>query len=223
MAERYTLFEIEKLTDRFALAAGVPAGVKRSYNISPTQLGSVIVQRDGVNVLKRMKWGFIPATAKDSHSVHRYKTYLAKSEGILNKPTWQDAVQHRRCLVPANGYFEWQKTIDGKLPFYVQPKSQSLFAMAGIYSSWTDPDGKTWGTYAVVTALHDRGPKMPLNRPVILRQQDEALWLSNNEMDINDVYAILQPATEDDLVIHRVSPDVKNVKANTEKLIAPLM
>lgn len=222
MAERYTLFEIEKLTDRFKLAQGVPAGVKRTYNVSPTQLGSVIVSRDGVNVLERMKWGFVPANAKDTNSVFRYKTYVAKSEGIFNRPTWQDAIRQTRCLVPANGYYEWLQTQDGKLPFYIRPTDQDLFAMAGIYSSWTDPDGKEWGTYAIVTTLHDRGPKMPLQRPVILSPVDEAAWLNSEIDDLNSLYAIMRPTSDEALRIHRVSPDVKNIKANSEQLLKPL-
>lgn len=222
MAERYTLFQIEKLTDRFNLKNGVPAGVRRSYNVSPTQLGSVIVNRGGVNVLERMKWGFIPANAKDDNSVFRYKTYLAKSEGIFNKPTWQNAISHTRCLVPANGYYEWQQTQDGKLPFYVRPIDQELFAFAGIYSSWTDPDGKEWGTYAIVTALHDRGPKMPMQRPIILSANDEAEWLNTDDMDINGLFSMVRPLAENELRIHRISPDVKNIKANDEKLIKPI-
>jgi len=221
MAERYTLFSIEKLSDRFQLAQGVPAGVKRSYNVSPTQLGSVIVKRDGVNVLERMKWGFIPATAKDDNSVFRYKTYQAKSEGIFSKPTWQDSIRHSRCLVPANGYYEWQQTVDGKLPFYISHGSQELFAFAGIYSSWTDPQGKTWGTYAIVTTLHDRGAKRPLQRPVILGPSDEAEWLNSEISDVNSLYGILRPTSEDMLHIHRVSSDVKNMKADGERLIQP--
>lgn len=222
MAERYTLFSIEKLTDRFALAGGVPAGVKRSYNVSPTQLGTVIVNKGGVNVLERMKWGFIPANAKDDNSVFRYKTYVAKSEGILNKATWQESIRHRRCLVPANGYYEWQPTQDGKLPFYVRPAGQDLFAFAGIYSSWTDPAGKEWGTYAIVTALHDRGPKMPLQRPIILDPTDEAAWLNGEDIDINGLFTLIRPLAENELRIHRVSPDVKNKKANDETLINPI-
>ncbi len=222
MAERYTLFEIEKLRDRFSLAQGVPAGVKRSYNTSPTQLGSVIVNRDGVNVLERMKWGFVPATAKDNNSVFRYKTYLAKSEGIFDKPTWQEAIRHSRCLVPANGYYEWQKTTNGKLPFYVRPTDQDIFAFAGIYSSWTDPEGVQWGTYAVITAVHDRGPKMPLQRPIILSPRDEAEWLNSEISDSSTLYGLMRPMSDNMLQIHPVTPDVKNIKANDERLILPI-
>ncbi len=221
MAERYALYEIEKLRDRFTLPNGVPAGVKRSYNISPTQLGAVIVSRNGVATLERMKWGFVPATAKDGNSVFRYKTYLAKSEGIFSKPTWQESIRHSRCLVPANGFYEWQQTTDGKLPYYVRPTDQDLFAFAGIYSSWTDPQGETWGTYAIITTLYDRGPKKPLQRAVILRPGDEAEWLNPAIDDMNTLYGLMRPTPDDVLRVHRVSPDVKNTKLNDERLIQP--
>ncbi len=222
MAERYTLFEIDKLRDRFNLANGVPAGVKRSYNISPTQLGSVIVNRDGVNVLERMKWGFIPATAKDNNSVFRYKTYLAKFEGIFSKPTWQESIRHSRCLVPANGYYEWQPTVDGKLPFYIRPADQELFAFAGIYSSWTDPQGEVHGTYAIVTTLHDRDMKKPLQRPLILAPNDESEWLNPEISDVSTLYGIMRPMPDDALRMHRVSLGIKNMKLDGEHLILPV-
>lgn len=221
MAERYTLFEIEKLRDRFQLAHGVPTGVKRSYNIAPTQLGPVIVNHDGVSTLERMKWGFIPATAKDSNSVFRYKTYLAKSEGIFSKPTWQEAIRHSRCLVPANGFYEWQKTVEGTLPFYIRPADGELFAFAGVYSSWTDPEGNQWGTYAIITTLHDRGPKLSLRRPVIVRPEDEALWLSDTD-DVDTIYGLMRPTPEEMFRIHQVVTDIKNAKIDHPRLIEPI-
>jgi putative SOS response-associated peptidase YedK len=222
MAERYTLFEIDKLRDRFHLTNGVPAGVHKSYNIAPTQLGSVIVNRGGVNVLEQMKWGFVPAGAKDTNSVFRYKTFLAKSEGIFSKPTWADAIRHSRCLIPANGFYEWQQTTDGKLPFYVRPTDQDLFAFAGIYSSWTDLSGTTYGTYAIVTTQYDRYPKKPLQRAIILNPADEAQWLDPTISDVSTLYGIMRPTSDDMLHIHQVSPDVKNIKANSERLILPI-
>lgn len=222
MAERYTLYEIEKLRDRFALANGVPEGVKRSYNISPTQLGAVIVKRDGVNVLERMKWGFIPATAKNNNSVFRYKTYLTKSEGIFSKSTWQESIRQNRCLIPANGYYEWQQTPGGKLPFYIRPIDQDLFAFAGVYSSWTDPDGKEWGTYAIVTAQSDRGLKRPFQRPIILHPDAESDWLDATIADSSALYGLMRPTSEDKLRIHSVTPDVKNTKLNSDKLTLPI-
>lgn len=222
MAERYTLFTIEKLRDRFQLPQGVPAGVKRNYNISPSALGAVVVSRDGVPVLERMKWGFIPATAKNDNSVFRYKTYLAKSEGIFSKATWQDSIRQRRCLVPANGYYEWRQTPDGKVPFYVRPADQELCALAGVYSTWTDPEGVQWGTYAIVTALHDRGPKQPLQRPIILDKTRESEWINPDITDMSDIYGLMHITPDDELVSHQVTFDVKNTKANGERLISPV-
>jgi putative SOS response-associated peptidase YedK len=222
MAERYTLFEIENLRDRFNLKNGVPAGVKRNYNISPTQTGSVIVNRDGVNTLEHMKWGFIPATAKNNNSVFRYKTYMIKSEGIFDKPASRQAIEHSRCLIPANGYYEWQQTQDGKLPFYIRPNDQQLFAFAGVHSSWTDPEGNQWNTYAIITAMQDRSPKKDLRRPLILRPGDEAEWLDPTVSDMNTLYGLMRPYSEDTLQIHRVTTDVKNAKRNDARLIAPL-
>lgn len=222
MAERYTLFEIGKLRDRFALAGGVPVGVKKNYNISPGQTGSVVISRDGANVLERMKWGFIPATAKDNNSVFRYKTYIAKSEGIFEKPMWQQAIRHSRCLVPANGFYEWQQTPEGKLPLYIRPTDQELFAFAGIYSSWQDPEGIEWGTYAIVTAMQDRSPKQDLRRPLIIRPGDEAEWLNPAVDDMNTLYGIMRPYSEDMFVIHKVTPDVKNTKLNDPRTIIAL-
>lgn len=222
MAERYALYEIEKLRDRFHLPNGVPAGVKKSYNISPTQSAPIIISRDGVVTMEQMKWGFIPATAKDNNSVFRYKTYMAKSEGIFDKPMWQDAIRHSRCLVPANGFYEWQKTQAGKLPFYIRPAGQELFAFAGICSSWTDPDGKVWATYAVVTAMQDRGPKMPMRRPIIINPADEAQWLDSSVDDMNTLYGIMRPYSDDMFQIHQVTPDVKNVKLNDPRTIAAI-
>ncbi len=219
MAERYTLFEIEKLRDRFHLPSGVPAGVKKSYNISPTGSAPVILNRAGVIVLERMKWGFIPSGAKDNNSVFRYKTYMAKSEGIFDKPTWAEAIRHTRCLIPANGFYEWQQTQEGKLPFYIRPVDQELFAFAGVYTTWKDPDGVEWNTYAIVTVMQDRSPKQSLRRPVIVRPADEAEWLDPTIDDMNTLYGLMRPYTEDMLKIHRVTPDVKNTKLNDPKTI----
>lgn len=220
MAERYALYEIENLRDRFHLPDGVPAGVKKSYNISPTQSAPVIVSRDGARLMEQMKWGFIPSTAKDNNSVFRYKTYLAKSEGIFDKPMWQECIRQSRCLVPANGFYEWQSTPAGKLPVYIRPNDQELFAFAGVYSSWTDPNGKEWATFAVVTIMQDRGLKKPMRRPIILSPSDESVWLDPTVSDINTLYGVMRPYSEDMFLIHKVTPDVKNMKLNDPRTIA---
>ena len=111
------------------------------------------MSRNGTPELELMKWGFIPEGAKDANSVFRYKTFNARAEGIFEKPTWKNAIRSGRCLVPANGFYEWTKTTDGKQPFFLRPNDGTLCAFAGIYSSWTDPEGVEHGMFAITTTV----------------------------------------------------------------------
>ncbi|MEO8691642.1 MAG: SOS response-associated peptidase [Candidatus Saccharimonas sp.] len=219
MIERYNLFEIENLRDRFVLPDGVPAGVKKSYNISPTQFAPVVLVRDGKRIIERKMWGFVPASAKDTRSVFRYKTTVAKSEGLFDKPTWRDVAHAQRCLVPANGYYEWRKTIDGKRPFYVQVADQPLLSLAGVYSTWTDVDGKEVGTFAIVTV----GDNSHTGRsPVVIASNDEADWLNPAVNDASSVYGIIRPLSSDMLTGYEVTTDLKNSKLNSPSLLNPV-
>ena len=220
MFERYALFEIDKLRDRFALTAGVPKGVKASYNISPVQLAPVILIRDGARVMERMKWGFVRSNAKDTNAVFRYKTFIAKSEDALSKPTWETAVRTRRCLVPVDGFYEW-KMEDGKQPYFIRPKAKGSFALAGIYSSWTDPSGTEFGTFAIITCSANKemsniGSRMP----VILHREDEATWLDPNVSDANTLYDLMRPYYDSSVLeVRRVGQDVLNAKIDRPELI----
>jgi putative SOS response-associated peptidase YedK len=220
MSARYTLFKINDFADRFHLTPPAET-INRRYNISPALPAPVIVSRNGVPVLEHMKWGFVPQGAKDTNSVFRYKTYDAKSEGIFSKNIWRDAIRETRCLIPANGFYEWKSTDDGKRPFYITA-SQELFAFAGIYSSWVDPSGKTWGTFAIVTTeSNDQMRHVSDRMPVILQPEDEHTWLNPTASDINTLYDIMRPY-DNHLEINQVGFEVNNTKADNPKLITPV-
>lgn len=220
MSSRYALFDTGALFDRFHLASGVPKGTKPHYNISPVQSVPVVVLRDGKNEMEFMKWGFIPEGAPNANSVFRYKTFNARSEGIFNKPTWQTAIRSTRCLIPANGFYEWKKTASGKQPFYIHPKDQPLFAFAGIYSSWTDPDGIEWSTCSIITTASGATSDMtPSRLPIILHPDDEADWLNPDISDINTLYKIMRPYDADQLEVIKVSDDINSTKINKPHLI----
>lgn len=222
MSERYTLFEIEKLRDRFMLSKGVVAGVKRNYNISPTQLCPVIVQVDGKNEMQLMKWGFVAANAKDMNSVFRYKTYNAKSEGIFSKEAWNDSIRHRRCLVPANGFYAWKKSSDGKQPFHITPVDQDVCALAGIYSSWQKPDGETVGVFSIVTTeSNSEMTTIQQRMPVIIQPEDEATWLDSSVESVSTLYKIMRPYPNGMLKLKPANPAVNSLKATGETLITP--
>jgi putative SOS response-associated peptidase YedK len=220
MSSRYALFEIDKLRDRFALASGVPKGIKPHYNISPVQSVPVVVSVDGKNEMSLMKWGFIPKGAANANSVFRYKTFNARSEGIFDKPTWQTAIRSTRCLIPANGFYEWKKTSNSKQPFYIQPTDQSVFGFAGLYSSWTDPEGKEWGTCSIVTTNSGAESDVtPSRLPVIVHPDDEADWLNPEIDDINILYRIMRPYDPDKLLAVMVGDDINSSKIDTPRLI----
>lgn len=221
MPERYALFQIEKISSRFLVPAGVPSGVKRSYNISPTQMAPVVLSIGGVREIRRMKWGFIPQGAKNANSVFRYKTYEVKSEGIFDKSMWKHAIDSQRCLVPVDGFFEWKKTADQKQPFYIQPEGGEMSALGGVYSSWTDPDGVEHGTFAIVTvpANSDLGA-IGQRMPVVLRDEDEAAWLDPTVRDLSSLYAIMKPRADGELVIQPANPAISSVKIDNEQLLS---
>lgn len=223
MTTRYTLFEIENLSKRFEVADGVPKGTKRQYNISPTTNAPVVLIQDGKRVIEQRVWGLIPQNAKDTSSVFRYKTFAARSEVIFKKPSLAKAIRTQRCLVPANGFYEWRFSGGEKVPYFVQLSGRPLFAMAGIYSSWTDPEGKECGTYSVVTIdSHSSSSHTRIPRPVILSSDEEAAWLDLAVSDMTALYGMMRPYTDDALTFIRVSDQIDSTKPDSPDLIAPL-
>ncbi len=223
MSSRYTLFQIDQLQERFNIEGGLTAGLKKRYNIAPGQMAPVIVEHMRQPKLELMKWGFIPRLAKDANSVFRYKTFNAQSESIFNKATWKEAVRSRRCLVPTNGFYEWAETSTGKKPYFIRPKDQGLFCMAGIYSSWTDPEGATWGTYSVVTTAANKEMEAIHKRmPVILHPNDEAIWLDPSITDAGILYDFMRPYPNDTLLLNEVSQEISSVKVDNARLMTRL-
>lgn len=220
MSSRYTLYEIDKLRDRFSLAGGVPKGVKPNYNISPTQLAPVIVFENGKNTMKLMKWGFIPKGSANANSVFRYKTFNTRSETIFSKNTTQNAIRTSRCLIPANGFYEWKKTASGKQPFYIKPTDQQVFAFAGIYSSWVDPEGVEWGTYSMIVINSGATDDMtPSQLPVIVEPEFEADWLNTEVDSMSMLYRVMRTYPASNLKISKVGSAVDSMKAKGPELI----
>jgi putative SOS response-associated peptidase YedK len=225
MPDRFTLTDTITLSTRFSLPKGVPAGVKLSYNISPTKTIPVVLIENDERVMKRMKWGFVPTNAKDFNSVFRYKTHHARSEDVFSKPTWQGAVRTRRCLIPASGFYEWRKAAGGKEAYYLQPVDQPLFAFAGIYSEWTNAEGVTYGITAIVTTPSDsESDAIPSRLPVIVDSADEADWLNPTMSDVSTLLKIMRPLGPDQLRVTRVGDAINSVKAKSSPaLIAPYL
>lgn len=221
MISRYALYTTSELSNYFQLAAGLPKGIKPSYNISPTASAPVILDQEGARVAKLMKWGLVAKGAKDTNSVFRYKTYNIASEKIFSRHSWEQAVRERRCLVPANGYYALNNS-GKKQAYYVQPRDEGQVAFAGVYSEWEDPAGVTHGTFSVITIDANADTPDVTNRmPVIIKREDEARWLDPTISDMGSLYDMLRPYPTGQLSSHEVSAAVHSPKASGAGLIEP--
>lgn len=220
MIERYALYEIDKLRDQFGLTDGVPKGVKKRYNIQPAQTVPVILQRDGNRVMELMQWGFVPQNAKDTNSIFRYKTFIARSEDIFKTVMWERSISTRRCLVPINGFYIFSKTADAKVPYFVQIKDQPLATLAGIYSSWTSGEGVESGMVSIVTVpANAEANKFTDRLPVIVQPGQQDTWLNPEIDDVGSLYDIMRMAPHDSLTFQRVGDDIFSKKTDMPRLI----
>lgn len=192
------------------------------YNIAPTQpIATVDAGLDGVRRAHLVRWGLIPAWSKDAKT--QSLLFNARAETAAEKPSFRTAMRHRRCLVPASGFYEWRRMGTTKMPYYIRPRDGSTMAFAGLTETWMGSDGSEIDTGAILTtsanrlmaALHDR-------MPVILDPKDWDEWLDCGNRRPRDVAHLLRPADDDLLEAIPVSERVNSVANDDEALIAPL-
>lgn len=223
MCGRYILYEAGDISERFAAELPIPE-IRSNWNVAPGQIMPVITQRGSERKAELMKWGLIPSWAKDEKI--GYKMINARSESIFDKPAWRGSVKHRRCLIPARGFYEWKRQQNSKTkqPFMIRPASKSLFAFAGIYSSWKSPDNITQLlSYSIVTTAPNQEMETIHDRmPVILDESSEGIWLDPTLEDKDILAELLHPYPDNSLEIYQVSTDVNTIKNNDGKLIEPI-
>lgn len=223
MCGRYTLNKTGELKGRFKLSDKKLKELKDRYNIAPSQDVPVILEKDSDRVLENMKWGFMTPWMKDPKDMWKYKMFNARSEGIFEKPTWSKAIRFQRCLVPSTGFYEWTGSKGDKQPHLIKPKDQDLFAFGGVYGYWKDAEGIEWGTCSIVTTSANREmSKIHDREPVMLKPEDEALWL-DPDMDEPDAIAeLFKPYENGMLEIFEVSRDVNAARSDEARFIEPL-
>lgn len=226
MCGRYTLHQSpHELAKRYNLATA-PTDVHDNFNVAPGQFMPIVTMSDsGDPTVETMKWGLIPFWAKDPNI--GYKMINARAESVFEKPAWRSVILRKRCLIPADGFYEWKKLQESakerKRPFYIHPKQLDIFSFAGVWETWKDEHGNEWKTYSIVTTepnkemsgIHDR-------MPVILHQEDEAAWLEPSRVTRDSIEPLLRPLEDNSLEMYEVSDDVNSPKNNTALLLAPL-
>ncbi|ASS76483.1 hypothetical protein CIG75_16970 [Tumebacillus algifaecis] len=217
-------FTLTITPDQLALRFDVPEPTydyRPRYNIAPGQNITAVIQSAGQNRIGQLKWGLVPPWAKDEKI--GYKMINAKSETVREKPAFKSAFLRKRCLIPADSFYEWQTTQGGKQPMRILLKNHDLFAFAGLYESWTAPDGNRLHTCTILTTkpnslvapIHDR-------MPVILRREDEALWLDRDKHDAELLHSLLIPFPEDEMYAYPVDKLVGNVRNEVPACIESL-
>jgi putative SOS response-associated peptidase YedK len=191
-----------------------------SYNVAPGATMPVVL-RNSPNRVELMKWGLIPFWAKDPKN--SYKTINARAETVATSPVFREALKRRRCLVPASGFYEWQQTERGKLPYFIRLKDIELFAFAGLYDVWQDAEGNELRTYTIITTTPNDLVQPIHNRmPVILHPDDEAMWIDPKMNDTAALRALLQPFPTALMEAYPVSRAVNTAAIDTPALIEPV-
>ena len=192
------------------------------YNIAPTQPIAVVdAGLDGVRHARLVRWGLIPAWTKDAKT--QSLLFNARSETAADKPSFRTAMRHRRCLVPASGFYEWRRMGTAKMPYYIRPRDGSTMAFAGLTETWLGSDGSEIDTGAILTTGANRLMAMLHDRmPVVLDPKDWDEWLDCGNRRPRDVAHLLKPAADDLLEAIPVSERANSVSNDDEALIAPL-
>ena len=195
------------------------------YNIAPGQDSLVIRQRNGALVGELMRWGFVPHWVREE--TPKYKMINARAEEVDRKPAYRQAFRAARCLIPADGFYEWRK-LDrggrtGKIPYYIRPRrNDGVLLFAGLYSIRYDDAGEPRGTFTILTTSANRSlaPLHP-RMPVILPPEHTTLWLDPRIMDPARLKPLLVPAPDEQLTFYPVSPRVNSPAHDLPECIEP--
>ena len=193
------------------------------YNVAPTQSVLAVVNDEGNrgrNRAEMMRWGLIPFWAKDPSIGNRMIN--ARAETVAQKPAFRNALQKRRCLVPADGFYEWKKELNGKTPMYIASRSREPFAMAGLFETWKSPSGELVRSCTIITTTPNSLMEAIHNRmPVILSKEAEATWLDLEVENSDALTPLLVPYPADAMEAYAVSTLVNSARNDFPECLLP--
>ena len=208
--------DLDFYADYFGVDEVLTDALEKSWNVAPTDPVYVIADREGVRQLGSMKWGLVPHWAKDTRSIH----INARSETVATTAAFRDSFARKRCLIPADGFYEWESPEKGRTPHWVYRADGHPMVFAGIWASRLDPETGEWQrTCSILTkdakgtiaSIHDR-------MPVALVPGVWDLWLDRDLQDPEAALGLLQPIDPDAIMEHVVSRQVNSVRNNTPEL-----
>jgi putative SOS response-associated peptidase YedK len=223
MCGRYRLSRRKQFIEEYFATEPSEVDWTPRFNIAPTQPVLTIRQhpKEPIRSLSMMRWGLVPSWAQDSS--RGASMINARAETAAAKPAFRDPLKLRRCLIPADGFYEWQKTTSGKQPYCFEVNEGELFAFAGIWDRWMDPKGIAIETCSIFTTtpnamtsdVHDR-------MPVILSNHDYDLWLDPGLADVATASDLLKPFPATTMGRYPVSTKVNVVANDDEECSQPI-
>lgn len=218
MCGRYTRStDPEKLAKEFKVAE-VPAA-EASYNVAPTQNVLAVRESPDGREMTFFKWGLVPFWAKDTSM--GAKLINARSETVAEKPAFREAFRKRRCIVPADGFYEWRREGGRKQPYFFRLREERPFGFAGLWERWEGEGGKVLNSCTILTTeanevlrpVHDR-------MPVILHPEDYEPWLGSDERERSLLKELLRPYPAGEMLVYPVSPLVNSTRGRGPELTA---
>jgi putative SOS response-associated peptidase YedK len=213
---------LQAIIERFDISVSINSDkYQYRYNIAPSQNILAVINDGEKNRLGYLKWGLVPTWAKDASIGH--KLINARSETLHGKPSFKQAFRKRRCLLIADGFYEWKRDEKSKIPMRISLKGNSLFTMAGLWESWKSAAGETIHSCTIITtkpnylmeSIHDR-------MPVILKPEHEKIWLNRSLEDTNYLNQFLTAYPDEEMEAYEVSSLVNSPKNETPDLIRPI-
>jgi putative SOS response-associated peptidase YedK len=219
MCGRFALFAAgDELAERFQVAEAPRLDAR--FNIAPTQSVATVRATPAGRALLYLRWGLIPSWSADPKIA--YKLLNARSETVAEKPSFRSAFKQRRCLIPASGYYEWQKIGSRKQPHFIRPRDGGLFSFAGLWESWNDPEGEVVESCTILTTAANEAMRPIHDRmPVILDAGGDALWLDPTA-SADSLRALFVPFPAGRMEAFAVSPWVSNARNQGPKCLEPM-
>lgn len=221
MCGRFSLVitTIMSLAERFR-AEAASFDWRPRYNVAPAQVMPVVIHQEEAKKIVPMKWGLVPSWSKEGKT--RLSMINARAETLFEKPSFKTLIRTRRCIIPADGFYEWKKGGEEKIPFRITRKDDALFGFAGLWDEWQRGGEPPLHTFTIVTtkanellsSIHDR-------MPVMLLPENEEAWLKSDRQS-GEIIPLMTPYPSSEMKMTRVSKSVNSWKNDQKECIEPL-